>query len=72
MRAVEVIGTVDAQHQTQATVPAEVPHSYDSRTSWTFETLKMTMIYTYVLNRGGRGIFSPMDHPNHPRSCSQG
>ena len=25
MRAVEVIGTVDAQHQIQATVPAEVP-----------------------------------------------
>ena len=25
MRAVEVIGTVDAHHQIQATVPAEVP-----------------------------------------------
>ncbi len=25
MRAVEVIGTVDAQHQIQASVPAEVP-----------------------------------------------
>lgn len=25
MRAVEIIGTVDAQHQIQATVPAEVP-----------------------------------------------
>lgn len=25
MRAVEVIGTVDAQHQIQATVPTEVP-----------------------------------------------
>jgi hypothetical protein len=25
MRAIEVIGTVDAQHQIQASVPAEVP-----------------------------------------------
>lgn len=25
MRAIEVIGSVDAQHQIQATVPAEVP-----------------------------------------------
>ena len=25
MRAVEVMGTVDAQHQIQATVPAEIP-----------------------------------------------
>jgi site-specific recombinase XerD len=25
------------------------------------DQLKMTMIYTHVLNRGGRGVQSPMD-----------
>ena len=37
---------------------------YDSRTVQEFlghRDVKTTMIYTHVLNRGGKGVYSPMD-----------
>jgi site-specific recombinase XerD len=30
-----------------------------------------TMIYTHVLNRGGRGVVSPLDRIAEPRSLSE-
>jgi site-specific recombinase XerD len=27
-----------------------------------YSDVKTTMIYTHVLNRGGRGVLSPLDH----------
>jgi site-specific recombinase XerD len=29
-------------------------------------SLQTTMIYTHVLNRGGRGVRSPLDASSHP------
>src|SRR5690242_7322762 len=29
--------------------------------SWGHKDVRMTMIYTHVLNRGGRGVYSPAD-----------
>ena len=30
--------------------------------------VRTTMLYTHVLNRGGRGVYSPLDRPWMPRA----